>query len=126
MINSATPTVIDSSLVIGKFVSKRNAFIISTIICLLLIMIMKFSSSKYCQSFKRKDIKEQCNKMIKNKILYILIVFTGYYYFVPFIHTIQDTIVNRQAYLTLNWFDKYLKQMSRHNLNGLNLKPVPV
>lgn len=120
MINSSNPTLIDASLVIGTFVSKKKAFMISSVIILLCMIIIKIIGFQYCCSLNKKDLKKKCKKFFSSKLLYLIIVYLGYYYFIPIIHGIQDKIINRKAYLTLSWFDKYLQKMSKHNLNGLN------
>lgn len=107
-------------MLVGKFVPKTNSMIIGLGISILISLVSKYAVKRTCQKIKNPKISAICNATNKQVVLWTIFMFILYSSIQPIIYNIQNMIINRQAYLTLEWFEKYIKIISKYNLSGIN------
>lgn len=110
----------NNTIIIGKFVSKKKSFLIAIGISLTLWIFIKPYFKKYCENKKKEDIKGYCKKFFSSKFINMLIIYLIFKYSFQFIYNIHDKIINREAYVTLDWFSKYVKKMAKYNIDDFN------
>lgn len=114
-------TIINNPVIIGQFVPKQKAIIISIGIGITFLIISQIILRTSCKKiFKKSKFKKYCKDMISNKLIHFATLYLIITTLVPIIHNIFDRRINRNAYLTLQWFEKYIEKMSKYNLKGSN------
>lgn len=114
-------TIINNAVIVGQFVPKKNAIIISIGLAITVLIISQIILRTSCKNiFEKSKLKKYCKHMISNKLIHFATLYLIITTFVPIIHNIMDRRINRSAYLTLDWFEKYIEKMSKYNLKGSN------
>lgn len=116
-----TSPVINAPVIIGQFVSKKNSSLIALGLGITVLLITQIILRTSCKSiFKKSKFKKYCKHMISNQLIHLFTIYIIYSISSPALYKMHDMMVNRKAYLSLDWFGRYLKKMSNYNLNGLN------
>lgn len=117
---TSTP-VINTPVIVGQFVSKKNSSLIALGLGITVLLITQIILRTSCKSiFKKSKFKRYCKNLISNKLIHLFTIYMIYILSSPILYKMHDLMVNRKAYLTLDWFGRYLERMSKYNLNGLN------
>lgn len=116
-----TSPVINAPIIVGQFVSKKNSSLIALGLGITVLLISQIILRTSCTTiFKRQKFKKYCKHFISNKLIHLFTIYIVFSIFSPILYKIHDMMLNRKAYLTLDWFGRYLEKMSKYNLNGLN------
>lgn len=116
-----TSPVINAPIIVGQFVSKKNSSLIALGLGITVLLISQIILRTSCTTiFKRRKFKKYCKHLISNKLIHLFTIYIVFSIFSPVLYKMHDMMLNRKAYLTLDWFGRYLEKMSKYNLNGLN------
>ena len=116
-----TNPVINAPIIVGQFVSKKNSSLIALGLGVTVLLISQIILRTSCKTiFKRQKFKKYCKHLISNKLIHLFTIYIVFSIFSPVLYKMHDMMLNRKAYLTLDWFGRYLEKMSKYNLNGLN------
>lgn len=108
-------------IIIGKFVPKTKSYIIALGISITVLILSQIILKTYClKTFKKEKLKKYCKNLISNKLIHFITFYITFMTLAPLIHNLFDQKINRKAYLTLKWFEKYIHKMSKYNLHGSN------
>lgn len=112
---------INTPIIIGQFVPKKNSMLIALGLSITVLLISQIVLRTSCKSiFKNSKLKKYCKHLISNKLIHIFTIYMIFSVTSPVIYKIHDVIVNRKAYVTLDWFGRYLKKISDNNLSASN------
>lgn len=116
-----TSPVINAPIIIGQFVSKKTSSLIALGLAITVLIITQIILRTSCTSiFKKSKFKRYCKVLISNHLIHLFTIYMIFSISSPILYKMHDMMVNRKAYLTLDWFGRYLNKMSQYNLNGLN------